>query len=141
MSHYFLSYSRQDADVVDRLRDDLTQAQIEVWIDQIGLQPGTPDWDEALRQAIGHSKGVLLIATPSSRRSSFVRDEVALARAAKKRIFPLWMAGEAWLVHRGSNEPMVKRQAPCLIGPTARLCHRAIEILNKSQHFCLEIRH
>ena len=26
-----------------------------------------------------------------------------------------------------------------LIGPTKRLCHRPVEILNKSQHFGLEI--
>ena len=97
MAHLFISYSRQDTAIVQRLRADLQSARIDFWIDQVGLQPGTPDWDEALREAISCADAVLLIASPASRRSPYVRDEVALARAAKKPIYPLWVAGENYL--------------------------------------------
>jgi hypothetical protein len=97
MAHLFIAYSRKDRAIVDRLRDDLLNAGLNVWIDQVGLEPGTPDWDEALREAINHADAFILVASPNSRRSPYVRDEVALASAAKLSIYPLWVAGDNWL--------------------------------------------
>lgn len=97
MPHLFMSYSRQNQAAVERLRHDLQQATLNIWIDRIGLQPGTPDWDEALRKAIREADAVLLIASPDSRRSAYVRDEIALAKAANKPIYPLWMDGNDYL--------------------------------------------
>lgn len=97
MSHIFISYSHEDEAVVSRLRSDLLNSGINIWIDKIGLTPGTPDWDDALRNAINRAVAVLLIASPSSRRSLYVRDEIALARAGKKLICPLWVAGKDWI--------------------------------------------
>lgn len=97
MSHIFISYSRDDQAIVERLRNDLQNAGVEIWIDRIGLQPGTPDWDEGLRVAISQASATLLVASPNSRRSLYVRDEVALARAANKPLYPVWAAGTDWL--------------------------------------------
>jgi WD40 repeat protein len=97
MTYTFISYSREDLALVDRLRSDLERAEISLWIDRLGLQPGTPDWDEALRDAIEGSQAVLFAASPNSRRSPYVRDELALARASNKPVYPVWIAGDDWL--------------------------------------------
>ncbi len=93
----FISYSRKDFPTVDQLRNDLRDASIEVWIDKVGLTPGTLSWEQALRDAIRDSDAVLLCASPDSRESPYVRDEVALAKQANKAIYPAWVAGENWL--------------------------------------------
>ena len=97
MSYLFISYSRQNKEFVQQLKNDLQAAGLTIWIDSVGLQPGTPDWDQALRDAIDESSAILLCASPSSRRSLYVRDEIALAKAASKPIYPLWIAGDDWL--------------------------------------------
>ena len=97
MTHLFISYSRQNNDAVQQLKTDLQAAGQSIWIDNVGLQPGTPDWDQALRDAISEAEAVLLCASPDSRRSPYVRDEIALAKAANKPIYPLWLDGDDWL--------------------------------------------
>jgi len=97
MAKLFISYSRVNLEVVEKLRDDLQNAGVDVWIDQVGLTPGTPDWDQALRDAIQQASAVLLVASPDSRRSPYVRDEIAIAKDAKKPIYPLWVDGDSWI--------------------------------------------
>ncbi len=97
MAKLFISYSRVNLEIVQKIRQDLQNAGIDVWIDQVGLTPGTPDWDQALRDAISKASAVLFIASPDSRRSPYVRDEIALAKDAKKPIYPLWVDGNNWL--------------------------------------------
>ncbi|MEL6307114.1 MAG: toll/interleukin-1 receptor domain-containing protein, partial [Chloroflexota bacterium] len=97
MAQYFISYSRENIEIVERLRNDLQTAGVNLWIDKVGLQPGTPDWDEALREAIRACDAVLFIASPASRRSAYVRDEIALAKDGKKPIYPVWVDGDNWM--------------------------------------------
>lgn len=94
--HIFVSYSRQDSVIVQRLTNDLQAAGIEIWVDRGGLTPGTVDWEVSLRNAIEESSSVLLLASPSSRESRYVRDEIAIAEMYKLRIIPVWVAGESW---------------------------------------------
>jgi hypothetical protein len=42
MAHCSSLYSRQDMLIIDRLRADWQRAGRPVWIDRIGLTPGTP---------------------------------------------------------------------------------------------------
>src|SRR5262249_17481538 len=53
--------------------------------------------EDAIRNAIQSCQLVLLIASPNSRRSRFVRDEIAIAEMYKRPILPLWIDGESWL--------------------------------------------
>lgn len=92
----FISYSRANNALVDRLRADLQAAGINLWIDRIGLKVGTPNWEDALRDAIERADGVLLVASPTSRRSPYVRDEVAIAQVKRKKIYPVWAEGDEW---------------------------------------------
>ena len=56
--HVFLSYYRENAKEVSRLRDDLLAAGETVWWDQ-DILPGQ-DWRQAIRQAMRDSYAVLL---------------------------------------------------------------------------------
>ena len=93
----FISYSTQDRDFAELLGRDLRESGIEVWIDFEGLEPGTPDWEVELRGAIDESFAVLLIASPHSRQSPYVRSELLLADAKKLPVYALWANGENWI--------------------------------------------
>jgi|GEM_PF-44886 len=97
MPKLFISYSRVNLEIVQKLRQDLQYAGIDIWIDQVGLIPGTPDWDQALRDAVRGASAILLVASPDSRRSLYVRDEIAIAKDSKKPIYPLWVDGDNWI--------------------------------------------
>ena len=79
------------------VRFTLTSNSVNIWIDKIGLKPGTPDWEETLREAIKRADGIVLVASSDSRRSPYVRDELAIARMHKKSVYPVWASGEEWI--------------------------------------------
>ncbi|HEY7358851.1 MAG TPA: TIR domain-containing protein, partial [Ktedonobacterales bacterium] len=93
----FISYSRDDSHFVGRLRDDLQKTGIQPWIDQTGIMPGTVDWEDALREAIRSSQAVLLIASPHSRKSRYVKDELRIAEYYQLPVFPIWAEGQEWI--------------------------------------------
>src|SRR5260370_6371921 len=93
----FLCYARADSELVTRLRTDLLSQDIHVWIDREGLQPGTLDWEEALRTAIRAAQAVLLIASPHARSSRDGRDELRIAEMYQRPVYPLWIAGMPWM--------------------------------------------
>lgn len=95
--HVFVSYSRKDTAFVNRLVEDLKRAGIQVWLDTDDLVPGTPDWDEAIRQAVRDAAVVLLIASPDSRTSPYVQGELTIARALDRHIYAVWARGEEWI--------------------------------------------
>jgi hypothetical protein len=95
--HVFISYSRRDDAFVLRLYKDLQSAGLQVWIDKEGLQPGTPNWEKAIRQAIDEAYAVVWIASPDSRASNYVQDELALANERGCPVYPIWASGESWL--------------------------------------------
>ncbi len=93
----FLCYARADSELVTRLKTDLLSQGIQVWIDREELQPGTLDWEEALRAAIRAAQAVLLIASPNARSSRYVRDELRIAEMYQRPVYPLWIAGTQWM--------------------------------------------
>ncbi|MCA9905455.1 MAG: TIR domain-containing protein, partial [Anaerolineae bacterium] len=97
MSHIFISYARADGAIVDQLREDLLRERLPYWIDRIGLPPGTPNWERAIRKAIEECTSVLWGVSPASFVSPYVRDEVAIARMLERKIYPVWADGEHWL--------------------------------------------
>ncbi|HEY6410748.1 MAG TPA: toll/interleukin-1 receptor domain-containing protein [Ktedonobacteraceae bacterium] len=97
-THVFISYSHANITFVHRLASDLQNNGITVWVDQSGLTPGTPDWETALRDAIGKAHAVILIASEDARKSSYVKDELRLAHDVHHLpIYPLWVAGNQWI--------------------------------------------
>jgi hypothetical protein len=92
----FISYSRQDERLVNRLRADLGQAGATIWIDHEQLSPGTPDWEDAIRTGIAQAHAAIYVASPEARKSQYVRDEIAIARKTRKPVYPFWAAGGDW---------------------------------------------
>ncbi|MBZ0099618.1 MAG: toll/interleukin-1 receptor domain-containing protein, partial [Taibaiella sp.] len=78
------------------LSADLEKSGIDTWIDQTGIEPGEPVWEEVIRKAITQSFGILLIATTNSRNSRYVTGEINLANEIDLPILPIWAAGESW---------------------------------------------
>ena len=92
----FISYSSKDAALVVRLREDLKQAGVAVWLDHEQLTPGTPDWRAAVLQGIEQATTVIYCASPAAAASKFVGHELAIADGEKKLILPFWIHGEKW---------------------------------------------
>lgn len=90
----FLSYSRKDSAFMRRLYADLTQAGLSVWIDEPGLEPGTPVWQQAIETAIRQSRCMVVVLSPDAKASRFVNIEVAIADRRGQRIFPVLARGD-----------------------------------------------
>lgn len=88
MTHLFLSYSRKDTDILDKLVDSLKVAGYEVWFDREGIQGGS-QWRKQIVMAIDDCAAFLLILSPNSAASDNVRKEIDLAEDKKRPIFPI----------------------------------------------------
>jgi serine/threonine protein kinase/WD40 repeat protein len=95
--HVFISYSRHDNEFIQRLIYDLESEGIPVWVDKKGLKPGTRNWEDSLRNATRNAYAILYIASPESRRSPYVLDELAIADMYNCPVYPVWAAGEEWM--------------------------------------------
>jgi hypothetical protein len=93
----FISYSINDETFANRLRADLQARGINVWIATVGLTPGTEDWEDKLWQAIRASQALLLIASPQTRHSRHVKDELRIAEYYKLLVIPVWAEGGEWI--------------------------------------------
>jgi formylglycine-generating enzyme required for sulfatase activity len=90
----FLSYSRIDAEIMRRLRDDLRGAGFTVWTDDVGLEPGTPSWQRAIEEAIQAAHCVVVLLSPEAKQSRWVEIEVSIAEDFGLRVFPLLVRGD-----------------------------------------------
>lgn len=90
--HIFLSYSRKDSPVMQRLRDDLREAGLGVWADD-NLEPGTSAWERAISAAIRATGCLVVILSPDAEQSTWVGRELAMAETLDKRIFPILARG------------------------------------------------
>jgi len=87
MGHTFVSYSRKDSEIVDRLVKKLEAAGFDVWIDRGGIQGGE-QWMERIVNALDRSDAIIAVLSPNSVASHNVRTELSLAHEAEKRIIP-----------------------------------------------------
>jgi hypothetical protein len=84
----FVSYSRHDARVVDRLVSDLRACGIQAWVDRTGLV-GSADWTAEIVEAVEHADGFLLALSRASVESDDVANELHLAGESERPIFPV----------------------------------------------------
>ena len=93
MTHnIFLSYSREDSDLMNHLKDDFEQIGFTVWTDA-NIQPGSPSWKVTIEQAIRDADCIVVIFSPSAAQSKWVRAELDFAEAQEKSIFPVLAKG------------------------------------------------
>jgi TIR domain len=84
----FISYSRVNVLLAERLERDLLIADFDIWRDQHGILTGR-NWDEAIEKELRASAAVIVILTQASVKSEAVRNEIAVAQSMNKWIFPV----------------------------------------------------
>jgi hypothetical protein len=90
----FVSYSRSDEADMRRIVTFLRNQGIKVWLDNERLIPGTPIWEEEIEKAIHAASAVIVVMSPDSKNSEWVRREISLADQNHKRIFPVLVRGD-----------------------------------------------
>lgn len=93
MSHnIFLSYSRKDSAIMQRIRDDLRTQKLTVWTDEF-LVVGTPKWEREIERAIKSTGCLIVLLSPDAYESEWVGREIAYAQSFDKRIYPVLVRG------------------------------------------------
>ncbi len=95
MSHIFVSYSKQNKDYAYGLADFLQTNGFNVWIDRTGIEYGV-DWWDAIVAGLRDCGAFLVIMTPESKASEWVKKETFLALQWRKPMFPLLLNGDNW---------------------------------------------
>lgn len=90
--HVFISYSNRDRRYVESLSTFLTEHGVTVWYDH-ALRPGAP-WGHVIEAQLTTSNAVVVVVTPDSSASEWVRNEVEWARSHRKPLLPLLLAGK-----------------------------------------------
>lgn len=84
----FISYSRSDSDFAMKLANDLREAGINVWLDQLDINTGER-WDRSIQSALRECPRLLIILSPDSMNSDSVMDEVSYALQEEKQMIPI----------------------------------------------------
>src|SRR5512147_2273162 len=100
----FISYSRRDQEFVTRLASDLDAQVAGVWFDQSDIQAGQK-WHDKIMEGIQECKAFILVLSPDSIASRYVREEVNKALELGKTIFPVIYRPAEWT---GEFETLVR---------------------------------
>ena len=90
MTQLFISYSRKDIAFVRRLAGDLENAGYMVWWDITDLRGGD-DWVRVIPEAIEASDTFIVVLSPNSTVSEWVRKEYTQALSLRKKIIPIML--------------------------------------------------
>lgn len=93
-AHFFMSYSREDVSYQKRVMGELRQRGVKVWVDTENLIPGSPAWEREIEQSIRSAAGIIVLLSPDSNNSEWVRREISFAEQNAKRIFPVLIRGD-----------------------------------------------
>lgn len=89
----FISYSRRDDETMRKIAFRLRDQGFKVWVDNEKLIPGTSAWEEGIENAIKNALAVIVILSPDSKGSEWVRREITYADQFQKRVFPVLAKG------------------------------------------------
>lgn len=92
--YFFMSYSREDTVKQRRIIKELRERGINVWVDVENLAPGTPTWEREIEKAIRGAMGIIVLLSPESNNSEWVRREISFGEQHRKRIFPVLIEGD-----------------------------------------------
>lgn len=92
--YFFMSYSREDTVKQRRIIRELRERGINIWVDVENLVPGTPTWEREIERAIRGATGIIVLLSPESNNSEWVRREISFGEQHRKRIFPVLIEGD-----------------------------------------------
>ena len=93
--YFFISYSREDTVKQGRVVRELRERGLNIWVDIENLTPGTPTWEREIERAIRGATGIIVLLSPESNNSEWVRREISFGEQHRKRIFPVLIEGNA----------------------------------------------
>lgn len=88
MTGIFVSYSRSDKLLVDRLVNDLRNTGHDIWLDKQNIEPGEKWW-EAIFRGINKASALIVCLSPDALESEWIRRELYVARGLGKFIIPV----------------------------------------------------
>ena len=92
--HFFISYSRTDTTQKQNIIKQLRTRGINLWVDIENLVPGSPAWEREIERAIRDAAGIIVLLSPDSNNSEWVRREISFAEQNDKQIFPVLIRGD-----------------------------------------------
>lgn len=93
MGRAFIAYAREDEDFMSMLRTALKEKGVEVWTDQ-DISRTDDDWRRTVERNIRSACCVIVLFSPTARKSRFVNGEHELARASGVPIFRVLVRGK-----------------------------------------------
>ncbi len=119
MNRVFISYSRRNKSIAERIARDLSDAGMDVWVDWRQIQAGE-FWQDEIFRGIERSEIVVVCLSPSAVKSEWVQREVNTANDQGKIILPVmivdayselrqtenmkWLANRHWIHFEGRYE-------------------------------------
>lgn len=88
MSHIFISYSRKDLAIAEKIIDALAKDDLEPWIDRKSIPKGET-FEREIQQGIEKAEIFLFLVSPDSVQSDWCNKEIAHAFKNGKRILPI----------------------------------------------------
>lgn len=89
----FISYGREDSAIMQRVDHALKDAGLTTWTDH-GIHAGSPSWKVDIETAIQDARCIVVLFSPDSAESRWVRAELDYAEAQHKPIYPLLVRGD-----------------------------------------------
>lgn len=146
MADVFISYSRKDGPLAQRLNQALADRGKDIWIDLEDIPPSA-EWMQRIRAAIDGSSTIVVLLSDHSVSSAICGEEIAHAASRQKRLVPvsLGLASDAavpeplrrlnWIIAGGEDafEAMVSRIVETLdtdlahVDAHTRILVRAVE--------------
>jgi len=127
----FLSYSGADQDFARRLAFKLSEQGLEVWDPREQLFPGD-NWSLRIGEALKESRAMVVLLSPESMKSEFVRREIQYALGARNyegRIFPVvvrptdevpWILRKFQILHAKNNPAQIGKRIATALGREAK---------------------
>lgn len=110
ISHVFISYVRENTDIVSRLSHELPAAGVKVWLDRYSIKPGA-NWRNAIRLAIRQTHdATLVLETKFSRRMDV------------KTLIKNFSDSEAERVDKPQSKKFMKQRYVAMSRPRKVLC-------------------
>jgi hypothetical protein len=85
---YFVSYAREDSEVVLTLATELRAVGAKLWLDQLDIVAGQR-WDRAVEEGLATIQGLIVVLSPAAVASHNVMDEVSYALEEGKPVIPI----------------------------------------------------
>jgi len=91
---FFISYSRVDTALQQKIVAGLRERGVNVWVDTENLIPGSPAWEREIEKSIRGASGIIVLLSPDSNNSQWVRREISFTEEHDKPIFPVHIRGD-----------------------------------------------